>query len=259
MKAIEVRDLSKKYSRPIATTNEDIWSIRSLLSRKIGALLKGQWGSSNPKEEFWALKNISLNINQGEVVGIIGQNGSGKSTLLKTLSRLAVPTTGEIRIHGTVCVMLASGTGFSGEFTGKENVFAGAAALGMRFEEIRKRYKQIVEFSGVQEFINMPFKRYSSGMQTKLAVSVALNLRADIIILDEVFVVSDVAFREKAYKKIQELVNSGFTILLVTHEHEILQSLCTRCIYLKDGHVQADGQDVEGIIESYLAAQKQRQ
>lgn len=203
---------------------------------------------------FMALNGIDLTIQPGEAVGIIGRNGAGKSTLLKLLSRVTAPTEGEIDIYGRVSSMLEVGTGFNGEMTGRENIYMNGAILGMSKAEIDAKMEQIIDFSEVREFIDTPVKRYSSGMYVKLAFSVAAHLDSEIMIMDEVLAVGDMAFQKKCLEKMKEAANGeGRTVLYVSHNMATIRNLCNRCIVLDQGTVIFDG-DVDRAIEIYMGA-----
>jgi lipopolysaccharide transport system ATP-binding protein len=201
--------------------------------------------------DFWALKDVSLQIKQSEVVGIIGRNGAGKSTLLKILSRITVPTEGRIRIDGRTASLLEVGTGFHQELTGRENIFLNGAILGMTRAEIIRKFDEIVEFSEIEEFLDTPVKRYSSGMYVRLAFAVAAHLEPEILIVDEVLAVGDAAFQKKCLGKMGSFAQSGRTILFVSHNMEAVRSLCQRGVWLKDGRLHKDGKADE-IIEAYF-------
>lgn len=209
-------------------------------------------GERSHGDTFMALNGIDLTIYQGEAVGIIGSNGAGKSTLLKLLSRVTAPTEGEIDIYGRIASMLEVGTGFNGELTGRENVYMNGAILGMTKQEIDAKMEEIIEFSEVREFIDTPVKRYSSGMFVKLAFSVAAHLDAEIMIMDEVLAVGDMAFQTKCLDKMREAANKdGRTVLYVSHNMNTIRKLCDRCIVLDKGKVVFNG-DVDRAIEVYL-------
>ena len=209
-------------------------------------------GERSHGDTFMALNGVDLTIYQGEAVGIIGSNGAGKSTLLKLLSRVTAPTEGEIDIYGRIASMLEVGTGFNGELTGRENVYMNGAILGMTKAEIDAKMEQIIEFSEVREFIDTPVKRYSSGMFVKLAFSVAAHLDAEIMIMDEVLAVGDMAFQTKCLDKMREAANKdGRTVLYVSHNMNTIRKLCDRCIVLDKGKVVFNG-DVDKAIELYL-------
>ena len=201
---------------------------------------------------FMALNGIDLTIYQGEALGIIGANGAGKSTMLKLLSKVTAPSDGEIDIYGRVASMLEVGTGFNGEMTGRENIYMNGAILGMTKAEIDAKMEDIIEFSEVREFIDTPVKRYSSGMYVKLAFSVAAHLDSEIMIMDEVLAVGDMAFQKKCLTKMREAANKeGRTVLYVSHNMNTIRQLCDRCIVLDKGKIIFDG-DVEEAIEIYL-------
>lgn len=204
------------------------------------------------KEEFWALKNINFSVNQGEVIGIIGHNGAGKSTLLKILSQITPPTEGEITLTGRVGSLLEVGTGFHPELTGRENIFLNGAILGMSQKEIAGKFDQIVEFSGVEKFLDTPVKYYSSGMYVRLAFAVAAHMEPDILIIDEVLAVGDAEFQKKCLGKMDEITKKeGRTILFVSHNMPAIQSLCEKCIVLEGGMIKFIGPTNEA-INDYL-------
>jgi len=192
-------------------------------------------------QEFWAVKDISFKIQKGEVVGIMGANGAGKSTVLKLLSRIIVPNKGSIKVNGRISALIEVTAGFHPELTGRENVYLNATILGMRKGEIDAKFDEIVEFSGVKEFIDTPVKRYSSGMYSRLGFSVAAHMDPDILLVDEVLSVGDIAFQAKCAQKIRDLLSSGATIVLVSHQLDLIQSLCKRVILLQNGQVLIDG------------------
>lgn len=209
-------------------------------------------------QTFMALNGIDLTIYKGEAVGIIGSNGAGKSTMLKLLSRVTAPTSGEIDIYGRITSMLEVGTGFNGEMTGRENVYLNGAILGMTKAEIDAKMEQIIEFSEVRDFIDTPVKRYSSGMYVKLAFSVAAHLDSEIMIMDEVLAVGDMAFQKKCLDKMRDAAKKeGRTVLYVSHNMNTIRQLCDRCIVLDKGKVIFDG-DVERAISIYLGSNADR-
>ncbi|MDQ6812660.1 MAG: ABC transporter ATP-binding protein [Bacteroidota bacterium] len=200
----------------------------------------------------WALKDINFEVQQGEVLGIIGRNGAGKSTLLKILSRTTTPTTGKVKIKGRVASLLEVGTGFHPELSGRENIFLNGAILGMTKNEIKSKFDEIVDFSGVQRYIDTPVKRYSSGMYVRLAFAVAANLEPDILIVDEVLAVGDAEFQKKAMGKMKDVsTQEGRTVLFVSHNMGAIQSLCKTGLFLKNGQIVAYGK-VEKILETYV-------
>lgn len=201
---------------------------------------------------LWALQDVSFDIKRGEVVGFVGRNGAGKSTLLKILSRITEPTSGRAEIRGRVSSLLEVGTGFHPELSGRENIYMNGTILGMKKAEIDRKYDEIVEFSGVERFLETPVKRYSSGMKVRLAFSVAAHLEPEILIIDEVLAVGDAEFQKKCLGKMQDVAGGGRTVLFVSHNMAAIQNLCTRAIALIGGQVCDDGLP-ETVIEDYLA------
>ncbi|MDN3507250.1 MAG: ABC transporter ATP-binding protein [Simkaniaceae bacterium] len=189
----------------------------------------------NPKVSFWALQDINLEIGPGEAVGLIGENGSGKSTLLKLLARVTVPTQGQIFLSGRVGALLEVGTGFHAELTGRENIFLSGAILGMHRKEVKRHFDEIIDFAGAGPFLDTPVKKYSSGMFLRLAFSVMAHLTSEILLIDEALSVGDVPFQEKALDKMRALVNEGRTIILVSHQMQMIDSFCSRLIHLHEG------------------------
>jgi len=207
------------------------------------------------REEFWALKDVSFEVKRGEVLGIIGRNGAGKSTLLKILSRIMDPTCGEAIVQGRIGSLLEVGTGFHPELTGRENIFLSGALLGMRRNEVRRRFDEIVSFAGVEKFLDTPCKHYSSGMYARLGFAVAAHLDAEILLVDEVLAVGDAEFQKQCFTKIESVANSlGRTVLFVSHNNAAVRQLCSRGVYLNSGRRVADG-PVNEIIERYTAEQ----
>jgi lipopolysaccharide transport system ATP-binding protein len=206
-------------------------------------------------DRIWALKDVSFEVNRGEVVGIIGRNGAGKSTLLKILSRITEPTAGRAEIYGRVGSLLEVGTGFHPELTGRENIYLNGAILGMKRAEIRRKFDEIVAFAEVERFIDTPVKHYSSGMHVRLAFAVAAHLEPEILLVDEVLAVGDALFQKKCLGKMGDVAKQGRTILFVSHDMTAIQSLCTRTIRLESGMVSGIGSPTEQ-IESYLKAAK---
>ena len=204
-------------------------------------------------EEFWALKDVSFEVKEGEVVGIIGRNGAGKSTLLKILSRITEPTEGRVRIRGRVASLLEVGTGFHPELTGRENIYVNGAILGMTRREISAKFDEIVAFAETEKFLDTPVKRYSSGMYVRLAFAVAAHLEPEILIVDEVLAVGDVAFQRKCLGKMGDVSQNGRTVLFVSHNMQAIRSLCKKAIWLQNGQVYGMG-DSTTIVEDYLRA-----
>ncbi|MEM9264995.1 MAG: ABC transporter ATP-binding protein [Cyanobacteria bacterium P01_F01_bin.13] len=210
------------------------------------------------QEEFWALKDLSFEIKQGEVVGIIGRNGAGKSTLLKILSRITEPTTGRVRLKGRVASLLEVGTGFHPELTGRENIFLNGAILGMSRAEINHKFDEIVDFAEISKFLDTPVKRYSSGMYVRLAFSVAAHLDPEILIIDEVLAVGDIQFQKKCLQKLERIEDSNRTIVFVSHNMATVKGLCSRALLIKEGKIIKD--DTPEIVSTdYLADAKAKQ
>jgi lipopolysaccharide transport system ATP-binding protein len=207
--------------------------------------------SDSSLEEFWALRDVSFDVNPGDRVGIIGRNGAGKSTLLKILSRITEPTEGRVRLRGRVASLLEVGTGFHPELTGRENIFLNGAVLGMTKAEIRKKFDEIVDFAEVEKFLDTPVKRYSSGMYVRLAFAVAAHLEPEILVVDEVLAVGDAAFQRKCLGKMEDVASQeGRTVLFVSHNMAAIQTLCQRAIWLNAGKVEQDGES-EPVINAY--------
>jgi lipopolysaccharide transport system ATP-binding protein len=204
-------------------------------------------------EEFWALKDVSFEVKQGEVVGIIGRNGAGKSTLLKILSRITQPSEGRVRLRGRVASLLEVGTGFHPELTGRENIFLNGAILGMTRAEVKKKFDEIVAFAEVEKFLETPVKRYSSGMYVRLAFAVAAHLEPEVLLVDEVLAVGDAEFQKKCLGKMSEVAQGGRTVLFVSHNIAAVQSLCGHAIFLDCGHLRGFG-NVELIVHNYLTS-----
>jgi ABC-type polysaccharide/polyol phosphate transport system ATPase subunit len=208
------------------------------------------------KEDFWALKDVSFDVQRAEALGIIGHNGAGKSTILKLLSRITTPTNGEIMINGRLSALIEVGSGFHPELTGRENIYLNGSILGMRRREITKKLESIVEFAELRQFIDTPVKRYSSGMYVRLGFSIAAHLDPDILLLDEVLAVGDASFQRKCIQRITELKKNGTTIVFISHDLRAVQQLCDRVILLKKGQIEADG-DPADTIALYQSASAQ--
>ena len=241
--AISIQNLSKQYMR--IGNQAPYLALRDVIPN----LLKKRKTS---KESFWALKDIELQIKQGERVGIIGRNGAGKSTLLKIISSITPPTTGRIELNGRVASLLEVGTGFHPELTGIENIFLNGSILGLKRIEIIKKLDEIIDFSGVEKFINTPLKHYSSGMQLRLAFSVAAHLEAEILLVDEVLSVGDAEFQKKCFGKMEEISRrNDRTIVLVSHDLDAISNLTTSAILLQNGSIKELG-DTDKVIKCYL-------
>jgi lipopolysaccharide transport system ATP-binding protein len=250
--AIRVRQLGKEYQlgahEPGGTT------FREFITRTLSSPMKRfreLAGRGEAKHRFWALRDVSFDVQPGEVLGIVGRNGAGKSTLLKVLSRIVQPTEGRVELNGRVASLLEVGTGFHPELTGRENIFLNGAILGMSQAEIRRKLDEIVEFSGVAKFIDTPIKRYSSGMTVRLAFAVAAHLEPEILIIDEVLAVGDFEFQNKCLGKMKDVARSGRTILFVSHNLPAVQALCTRAILLHQGHCRLIG-DTDAVIAAHI-------
>jgi len=202
-----------------------------------------------PLREFWALENIGFEVQQGDKLGIIGKNGAGKSTLLKLLSRVTEPTTGSITLRGRVSSLLEVGTGFHPELSGRENIFLNGVILGMKREEIRRKFDEIVDFAGVADFLDTQVKHYSSGMYMRLAFSVAAHLEPEVLIIDEVLAVGDAEFQKKCLGKMQDISKGGRTVIFVSHSMQTVTSLCNKCILLEKGHIKRQGPPSEVIVD----------
>lgn len=258
---INVESLSKKYI--IGHQKQESYStLRDVLTngvKHVAHKLRHPFPApqNDPThEEFWALKDVSFDIQQGDRVGIIGRNGAGKSTLLKILSRITEPTSGKVSIKGRVASLLEVGTGFHPELTGRENIFLNGAILGMSKVEIKSKFDEIVAFSEIEKFLDTPVKRYSSGMYVRLAFAVAAHLEPEILIVDEVLAVGDAAFQKKCMGKMENISGEGRTILFVSHSLATIALLCNRAILLEKGEVVANGRPVE-VIDCYLSNKKE--
>lgn len=255
--AIKVEHISKEYKiggpgKSYDRLGEQVVDVMLTPFRRAKNLLKGEaTGAAELHQSFWALDDVSFSINHGEVVGIIGRNGAGKSTLLKVLSRITEPSIGTATIHGRVGSLLEVGTGFHPELTGRENIFLNGAILGMYKTEITRKFDEIVEFAEIDQFIDTPVKHYSSGMYVRLAFSVAAHLEPEILLVDEVLAVGDVAFQKKSLGKMNNVAAEGRTVLFVSHNMGLVQSLCQRAIVLQHGKIVFDGAASDG-VESYL-------
>jgi lipopolysaccharide transport system ATP-binding protein len=254
---IQVENLSKKYIighqqlKGKKTLRDAIYqSIASFGSKFVNPFSKNI-SSNSPFEEFWALKDINFEVEQGERIGIIGRNGAGKSTLLKVLSRITEPTTGKITIKGRVASLLEVGTGFNGELTGRENIFLNGAILGMHRAEIKQKFEEIVDFSGIEKFLDTPVKRYSSGMYVRLAFAVAAHLEPEILIVDEVLAVGDAEFQDKCLGKMKELSSkNGRTLIFVSHNMAAIKVICEKSILLDKGQLVSYGK-TDDVINLY--------
>lgn len=243
--AIEVSRLSKRYVIEHEARHDNLRDTLHHTARKLWR--RWRWGTHFSREEFWALREVSLEVQPGEVVGVIGRNGAGKSTLLKILARITEATTGRVTLRGRVASLLEVGTGFHPELTGRENIFLNGAILGMQRAEIRRKFDEIVAFAETERFLDTPVKRYSSGMYVRLAFAVAAHLEPEILIVDEVLAVGDAAFQKKCLGKMGEVSRQhGRTVLFVSHNMVAVKSLCQRTVLLQDGAVHFDGDAARG-------------
>ncbi len=263
--AIKVESVSKVYRLGAKEDTEDSFfrSVARMIKSPVKNYQKyrslydfSDLDFENPDKDadpniLWALRNVSFHVKPGEVVGIIGRNGAGKSTLLKILSRITPPARGRIEIRGRTSSLLEVGTGFHNELTGRENVYLNATILGMRKKEVDRKFDEIVDFSGVEKFLDTPVKRYSSGMRVRLAFAVAAHLEPEILIVDEVLAVGDAAFQEKCLNKMQDVGSHGRTVFFVSHNMPAVTRLCQRVIMLNNGQVVADGPSHD-IVASYM-------
>jgi lipopolysaccharide transport system ATP-binding protein len=250
--AIATHQLGKRYT--LGVSGRGYGTLRESIAEAVRKPLRrrGDQSQASQSNQLWALRDLTLTINSGEVVGLIGHNGAGKSTLLKILSRITEPSSGYADVSGRVGSLLEVGTGFHPELTGRENIYLNGAILGMRRAEIRARFDEITAFAEIDRFLDTPVKRYSSGMSVRLAFAVAAHLEPEILLVDEVLAVGDAAFQRKSLAKMSEVARAGRTVLFVSHNLAIIQALCQRGILLERGQVQADGQ-VSEILDNYLA------
>lgn len=253
---IKVNALSKQYRIGERNTypmfREALMQAVNGPFQKLRSMLNGQQIESN-KGKIWALRDISFEVNEGEVIGVIGPNGAGKSTLLKILSGITEPSSGWADIYGRIGSLLEVGTGFHMELTGRENIFMNGALLGMRRHEIKKKFDEIVAFSEVEDFLDTPVKKYSSGMYMRLAFAVAAHLETEILVVDEVLAVGDAAFQKKCLGKMENVANQGRTVLFVSHNMSMIQSLCQKTLWLNKGRVIEIG-PTPGIVNRYFSS-----
>lgn len=249
---IDVESVSKCY-RLQHQASERYTTLRDTLTKSARGLLRGRGTAKTAHEDFWALRDVSFSLEEGEVLGVIGRNGAGKSTLLKVLSRITEPTKGRITLRGRVASLLEVGTGFHPELTGRENIFLNGAILGMTKEEIRKKFDEIVDFAEVERFLDTPVKRYSSGMYVRLAFAVAAHLEPEILVIDEVLAVGDAQFQSKCLRRMGEAAKGGRTVLFVSHNMSAVQSLCSKALFLEQGRVREMG-PMQEVLRSYMAS-----
>lgn len=246
MNAIEFNNVSKKFKK-----GEKFDSFRDLIPSIVKGILKPKRADQLEEKEFWALKDVSFEVKKGETLGIIGPNGSGKSTTLKLLSRILRPTMGDIKINGRLSALIEVGAGFHPDLTGRENIYLNGAIIGMKRREIDKKFDEIVEFSGIGDFIDTPVKRYSSGMYVKLGFSVAVHMDPEILLIDEVLSVGDMAFQKKCIDKMQSFQKENITVIFISHAMGLVENLCEKCIFLYGGEIQSIGPARE-TIDKYL-------
>ena len=243
--AIRVKDLSKRYTIVTAGARHD--TLREHLAYSLRNLVPGNGHLKSGTDTVWALKDVSFEVKQGEVIGIIGSNGAGKSTLLKILSRIMSPTSGRVEMCGRVGSLLEVGTGFDRELTGRENIYLSGAILGMKKAEIDHKFDEIVDFSGVVKFIDTPIKHYSSGMYVRLAFAVAAHLEPEILIVDEVLAVGDAVFQKKCLGKMENVAKEGRTVLFVSHNMAVISNLCPKVMLLAQGSIEHLGTAEESV------------
>jgi len=253
--ALTVEKLGKRYALRHQAVRRECATLRDLIANGVWnlgqAVLGRSTATSATREQFWALDDVSFEIERGGRVGIIGRNGAGKSTLLKILSRITEPSTGTVRIRGRVASLLEVGTGFHPELTGRENIYLNGAILGMSRTEIRRKFDEIVAFAEVERFLDTPVKRYSSGMYVRLAFAVAAHLEPEILIVDEVLAVGDAQFQKKCLGRMQQVGREGRTVLFVSHNMRAISQLCDRAILLSGGKLVADG-PADEVVDAYL-------
>lgn len=256
--AIRVEELSKQYriggqKARYRTLRDSLVDGVKTPFRRAARLIRGEaYAGTELHESIWALKDVSFEVKRGEVLGIIGRNGAGKTTLLKVLSRITEPTSGAADVWGRVGSLLEVGTGFHPELTGRENIYLNGAVLGMRRREIEEKFEDIVEFAEIEQFLDTPMKHYSAGMQTRLAFSVAAHLEPEILLVDEVLAVGDLAFQKKSLGKMSEVSKGGRTVLFVSHQMNQIRRLCDRCVWLSEGRLRMDA-SMNDVVSAYEA------
>ncbi len=257
--AIKVENLGKKYlikhekQESYKTFQDVLLDSGKKIITALNPFDRNALKTDETTEEFWALDDVNFTINKGDKVGIIGRNGAGKSTLLKVLSRITEPTTGKIHINGRIASLLEVGTGFHPELTGRENIYLNGAILGMSRKEIRSKFDEIVAFAEVDKFLDTPVKRYSSGMYVRLAFSVAAHLEPEILVVDEVLAVGDVAFQKKCLGKMNDVASDGRTILFVSHNMAAIENLCNKGILVNQGQIEYQSDNIRDVVSQYLS------
>lgn len=250
MKAISIENISKKYI--LSHKKKKYQNLKESVSGFFTELFTSK-EEEETKEVFWALRNVSFDIEQGDRIGIVGSNGAGKSTLLKILSRITEPTSGQVKVNGRMASLLEVGTGFHPELTGRENIFLNGAILGMKQQEIRSQFDEIVSFAGIEKFLDTPVKRYSSGMYVRLGFAIAAHLEPEILIVDEVLAVGDSEFQKKCLGKMKDVSSSGRTILFVSHNATAIQGLCNKAAFLQKGNLVKYG-EVGEVLHDYMTS-----
>ena len=248
---IDIKSVSKSYYIGLRDEIGAYTNLSERISAAIRHPVRAIRGLRTGREVFWALRDVSLTVGEGEVVGLIGRNGAGKSTLLKIISRITYPTDGEITLRGRVGSLLEVGTGFHPDLTGRENIYLNGAILGMKKTEIEGNFDEIVKFSELEKFLDTPVKRYSSGMYVRLGFAVAAHLNPEILLVDEVLAVGDSQFQKKCLGKIQDVSQGGRTVLFVSHNMPVVEGLCEKAALIEDGHLKAVG-DSHEVIAEYL-------
>lgn len=250
MKAISIENISKKYI--LSHKKKKYQNLKESVSGFLGELFTSK-DEEETKEVFWALQNVSFDIEQGDRIGIVGSNGAGKSTLLKILSRITEPTSGQVNVNGRMASLLEVGTGFHPDLTGRENIFLNGAILGMKQQEIKRQFDEIVSFAGIEKFLDTPVKRYSSGMYVRLGFAIAAHLEPEILIVDEVLAVGDSEFQKKCLGKMKDVSSSGRTILFVSHNSTAIQGLCNKAAFLHKGNLVKYG-EVGEVLHDYMTS-----
>jgi lipopolysaccharide transport system ATP-binding protein len=252
---VRIRNVSKRYSllKPRHTQP----TLREACVKALTAPFKYfSGGMDKEREILWALRDVSFDVQPGEVVGIIGHNGAGKSTLLKILSRITKPSTGEVDLYGRVGSLLSVGTGFHPNLTGRENIYLHGTILGMKRSEIKRKFDEIVAFAEMEQFLETPVKHYSSGMYVRLGFAIAAHLELEILLLDEVIAVGDAAFQKKCVDKIREIRRQGQTVFFVSHNLETVRELCPRVLFIRSGQLHEEG-DAASVIAAYVGSDSQ--
>ncbi len=247
--AIRVEKLSKQYKIGVAKQGHN--TLRDQIVGSLRTLFRRNGQVDQGPDTIWALKDVSFDVRQGDIIGIIGRNGAGKSTLLKILSRITVPTRGHAEVYGRVSSLLEVGTGFHPELTGRENIYLNGAVLGMKRSEIEQSFDEIVDFSGVERLLDTPIKHYSSGMKVRLGFSVAAHVEPDILLIDEVLAVGDAAFKKKCMSKMKHVTQRGRALLLVSHSMPAIENLCERVIWIDQGAIIEEG-DPKRVVGQYI-------